>query len=156
MNCTAHSGAPKSSRPIWTALETGEARQHLRILQRLLSWPADRSLDETVFVFRRIKKVWEVVEKLRGRVSLTLIGFSPWGETAAAGCRWLTGKAWRLSSEWSRRAGRGWRPVERFLFVGLKSEATGLRSGLDVRRRVDKELDEVLSLVFCRQVQLHH
>lgn len=79
------------------------------------------------------------MEKLRGRVSLTLIGFAPWGETAAAGCRWLTGEAWRLSSEWSRRAGRGWRLVERFLFVGLKS----LGSGLDVRWRVDKERDEM-------------
>lgn len=45
--------------------------------------------------------------------------------------------------------------MERFLFVRFKSEAKGLGSGLDVRRRVDKELDEVLSLVFCRQVQVH-
>lgn len=33
--------------------------------------------------------------------------------------------------------------MERFLFDGLKSEATGLGSGLDVRRRVDKERDEM-------------
>lgn len=46
--------------------------------------------------------------------------------------------------------------MERFLFVGLKSEATGLGSGLDGRQRVDKELDEVLSLVFCRHVRLRH
>lgn len=127
------------------------------VRQHLCFWPAaDQTVVFVVVVCARMQKFGKFVGKLWGRVSHTLIGFAVWRETAAAaaaaGCRWLTGDVWRQSSDWSRRPGRGQRPVQSFVclpWVRGHRSLIGLGSGLDVSWKFIRNKLSCLALFGC-------